>query len=302
MSKIDISSIDLNLLRSLEVLLTEQSVTAAARRAGVTQSSMSHTLGRLRELFQDPLLVRAGRGVVSTPRGESLLVPIQRLLVEVGALVNGEPEFIAATSSREFVLACPDLLSRLSFLAPKVRLEVRPLPVSELEVSLGGAAYDLALVPGPCEGAGLRQRSLGRLSWCVLARRDHPALSGHFTAKVWGCYPHVIVRSGRSTPNRVEQALATEKIDREVGLVVPSFLLALYAVAYTDFFLTAPRELVSRLALPLGLAVLTPPIKIPAVEVLSVWHERLHTDPGNRWFRHVIAEVWLRLEETSEVS
>ena len=304
MNKIDISTIDLNLLRSLELLLTEQSVTAAARRAGVTQSSMSHTLGRLRALFQDALLVRAGRGLVSTPRGESLLAPIQRWLREVGAMVHGAPAFVAATSTREFVLACPDLLgallpellARLSSLAPKVRLEVRALPVSDLGVALGDAACDLVLLPGPCEGVGLVQRSLGRLSWCVLARRGHPALSGRLTAKVWGSYPHVMVRSGRSTPNRVGQAVAAERVSREVGLVVPGFLLALYAVAHSDFFFTAPRELVTRLAAPLGLEVLAPPLRIPSLEVLSVWHERVHADPGHKWFRGVIVEAWSQLE------
>lgn len=302
MNTIDISKVDLNLLAALELLLTEQSVTRAARRAGVTQSSMSHTLGRLRSLFGDPLLVRSGRGVLVTPRGQALLAPLQRALGELRLLIKGEAEFVPASSKRVFVLACPDLLgallpellSRLVSEAPGVRLEVRPLPVSELTAALSDGTCDLVLTPPPCEGAGLVRRSLGALSWCVLARKDHPALSAPLTTKVWGRYPHVMVRSGRDTPNRVGDALAAKNITREVGLTVPGFLLALYAVACTDFFFTAPKELVSRLVAPLGLSALSPPVELPPIEVRSVWHERFHTDPGHRWFRGVVAEIFQR--------
>jgi DNA-binding transcriptional LysR family regulator len=300
MNQIHISDIDLNLLSSLEILLTEQSVTVAARRAGVTQSSMSHTLRRLRRLFHDELLVRAGRGVVLTPKGAALLRPLRRTLRELQLVLNGEESFDPATSTRSFVIACPDLLgallptllSKLRATAPHVQIEVRPLPTAELSTSLAEGAYDVVLCPPPCEGSGLMQRTLGSLSWCVLARKKHPALKKKLSAKVWSSYPHIMVRSGRDTPNRVGQAASAERIARQVGLVVPGFLLALYAAASSDFFFTAPKELVKPLASSLGLVALAPPVNIPSIDVLLVWHERMSSDPGHRWFRSLLAEVF----------
>jgi DNA-binding transcriptional LysR family regulator len=300
MNTIDVSKIDLNLLTALELLLTTQSVTIAAKRAGVTQSSMSHTLRRLRLLFEDELLVRAGRGAVITPRGEALLRPLQQALQGLQLALNGEPRFEPKTSRRTFVIACPDLLGALlptllptlQARAPHTQLEIRPLPIGELSTALADGSLDVVLCPAPCEGSGLMQRTLGAISWCVLARKKHPALKKKLTAKVWGQYPHVMVRSGRDTPNRVSQAASAERVSREIGLVVPGFLLAMYAVASSDLFFTAPRELVTPLAASLSLAVTNPPVHIPQLDVLLVWHERVNNDPGHRWFRALLVEIF----------
>ncbi len=297
MDDIDLSAVDLNLLVALDALLETAHVTRAARRIGLTQSSMSHALARLRELFGDPLLVRAGRGMVPTPRAEALREPLRRALAEVARLLREEGEFDARSSTRAFVLRCPDvlapvlptLLSAMRAEAPTVRLRIAGGDADPLPELASGAA-DLALGRARVEGAGLVTRSLGALHWVVLARRDHTARR-RFDRHAWVRYPHVQVATGRPGPSLVDAALARAGRAREIGVVVPSFLLAPEVVAATDLFFAAPRELAAPLASRLGLAMLEPPVPIDPLPVAALWHERMHTDPAHVWFRGLIVRV-----------
>src|SRR5262245_14541551 len=111
MAAIDDASVDLNLLAVLDALLDLRSVTAAARRLGLTQSTVSHALARLRALFGDPLLVRVGRGMAPTPRAEAIAPALRRALADVRRLVRHEERFDPATTTRAFSVVCPDLLA-----------------------------------------------------------------------------------------------------------------------------------------------------------------------------------------------
>ncbi|HEU4535555.1 MAG TPA: LysR family transcriptional regulator [Polyangiaceae bacterium] len=297
MSDFDASRVDLNLLAALGALLAEGSVTKAARRLGVGQPAASYALGRARELFADPLFVRVGRRMVPTPRAELLREPVGRLLEDAARLVRRGAPFDRRSSDRAFVLACPDLLApalprlvaRLSREAPRARLEIVGRGEGDAAGLEAGRA-DLALVPTPREGPGLVRRGLGSLRFGVLARRGHPALrrAGPLDARAWAAHPHVVVRTGHGGPSVVGEALARLGFERRVGLVVPTFLSALVAVAETDFFFTAPRELVGPLVERFELAVLDPPLAIPEVQVAALWHERYHADPAHRFFRTLV--------------
>jgi DNA-binding transcriptional LysR family regulator len=293
-------ALDFGLLVALEALLVERHVTRAARRLGVAQSSLSHTLGRLREALGDPLLVRAGRGMVLTPRAEALAGPLGRSLADLRQLVREAQPFEPATCTRAFSLLCPDLLgpvlprllTAIDRTAPRARLEVAS-PSGGILASLASGAHDLALAPGLEAGPSLVRRSLGALRWCVVARRGHPALRGkrRLSREQWMKYAHVVVRMGSATPNLVSQALGAAGLERRVRVTVPGFLVAPFVVADTDHLFTAPRELVSSLAERLGLELCEPPIALPPVPVGAFWHERFHADPGHRWFRAAVIEV-----------
>lgn len=293
MHDVDISGVDLNLLVALDALLAEAHVTRAARRVGLSQPAMSHALSRLRELFDDPLLVRAGRGMVPTPRAEALRGPLARVLGDIGRLVRETGAFDPATSTRAFRMLCPDLLSpalpdllsAMSVEAPRVRLEVRPLGPG---MDLGAA--DLALSRPQAEGPGLTTRTLGQLTWAVLARRDHPARR-RFGRDAWLRYPHVQVATGSGSASVVDAALARARMERRIGVTVPGFLVAPEVVARTDFFFTAPRELIAPVAERHDLALLRPPIAIDPIPVVALWHERVHADPAHVWFRSVVTRV-----------
>lgn len=299
MHAIDVSGVDLNLLTTLAALLDERSVTAAARRLGLGQPATSHALARLRELFADPLLVRSGRAMVPTPRAEALREPLARLLADATRLLHHQTRFTPATSTRSFTLVCPDLLAtllprivaRLRREAPRASLEVVHRGGDE-RLALEDGRADLLLGPTPGDGPGLRTRGLGSVHFGVVARRHHPGLtaSGQLRAHAWTAYPHVMVRSGSTSRSVVGDALTQAGLTRELALVVPSFLAALVAVAETDLFFAAPRELLHPLATRLELVVVPPPISIPPVPVAAVWHERFDAEPAHRFLRALVGE------------
>ncbi|WP_428267943.1 LysR family transcriptional regulator [Haliangium sp.] len=299
MADIELSSIDLNLLVALDALLETLSITRAARRVGVTQSTMSHTLARLRTLLGDPILVRAGRTMTPTPRAEALAAPLRRTLTELSRLLGAEAGFALATSTRSFSLVCldhlapvvPDLLARMRAEAPGTSLTLSTPARGEVGHALLAGAGELALAPPQPETPGLMRRRLGEVSWSVFGRADHPAFAGRFTRRAWLAYPHVVVRVGSSGPGVVGAALARVGLERTVGLVVPGFLHAPLAVSRTDLLFTSARPTMLPLAAAFGLAERTPPVKIPEVPIVMYWPERLHGDPGHRWFRTCVAEL-----------
>lgn len=301
MVAIDTSSLDLNLLAALDVLLAERNVTRAAKRLGLTQSSTSHALQRLREALGDPLLVRAGRAMVPTPRAEALAAPLGRALAELRRVVQHEATFDPGTSTRTFTLACPDLV--VSFLpslvaslakeAPHVRLDVRMSAGVDIPAALAASAFDAVLAPASDEASpGLARRVLGRVTFCVLARRGHPVLSARpWDLDAWLRYPHVVVHTGSSGPGIVGAALDRAGRTRTIGMIAPSFLVAPFVVAESDHLFAAPRELSAGIARRLGLAVLDLPLPIPKVPVALVWHERMRSDPGHTWFRERLSDA-----------
>lgn len=294
---------DLALLAALDALLTERHVTRAAARLGITQSSMSHQLARLRARMGDPLLVRVGRSMALTPRAEAMAEPLRAALAALRGIVAAGAPFDPATSDRAFTLACPDLLApalpdllgALHGEAPGVVLHV-VAPGPETRASLADGRVDVALGPTPAEAPGYVMRALGSLRWCVLARRGHPLARRRATAAAWGLYPHVVVRQNAREPNRVGAAIEAAGVKRTVGLTVPAFLAVPWVLARTDMVFTAPRELVAEVARALDLAVIDPPVALPRVAVAALWHERAQADAGHRWFRErVVATLAARL-------
>ncbi|UJR79952.1 LysR family transcriptional regulator [Sandaracinus amylolyticus] len=299
----ELAGIDLNLLVVLDALLAERNVTRAARRLGLTQPSTSHALSRLRDLLGDPLLVRVGRAMHTTPRADALAPALARTLADVRRLLQVEPAFDPATSQRAFTIACPDLLApqvpaivaRMQREAPRCGLELRPPIAGDDATVLGAGGVDLALAPAPREGTGLVQRALGTVSWGVLARRGHPALRRRtITREAWLAYPHVVVRTGSASPSAVGVAIERLGLERRVGLVVPGFLLVPRVVASTDMLAAVPRELVVDVAREMDLVVTDVPIPIGAIPVAALWHERFHADEGHRWMRGVVVQELTR--------
>jgi DNA-binding transcriptional LysR family regulator len=181
------------------------------------------------------------------------------------------------------------LLDRGSVTGAAAALGLTQPTVSHALARLAEGALDLAVLPAQGEGPGLVQRVVGTVRWCVLARRRHPALRrGRLDLDAWLGSPHVVVRTGEGA-GAVGRELARRGLARRVAFAAPSSLAAAHAVAHTDWFFAAPRELVRRLAGDLGLAVLDPPVALPAVRVGLVWHERMHADPGHRWLRELFA-------------
>lgn len=306
----DLHRIDLNLLVALDALARERNVTKAAARAGVSQSAMSHTLRRLRELFDDPLLVRGRGGMVLTPRAEALAVPLRSGLVSLARTLAEPPAFEPERASRTFRIVSPDLfdalvlptlLRRLGREAPSVDLAVVPMS-KRLSDSLETGEVDLAIYPvlldpQPFEldtqvDAELQRRTLFRDSFRCFVRNDHPALAGRrkLTLTAYTRLNHVLVSPGGEGPGVVDRVLEARGLQRRIALRVPQFATALEVVAQSDLVLTAPSSL-SRCSTGSSLASRPAPVDIPEHAITMIWHPRFTEDPAQRWLREFMIDV-----------
>ena len=306
----DLHRIDLNLLVALDALARERNVTKAAARAGVSQSAMSHTLRRLRELFDDPLLVRGRGGMVLTPRAEALAVPLRSGLVSLARTLAEPPGFEPEQASRTFRIVSPDLfdalvlptlLRRLEREAPSVDLAVVPMP-KRLSDSLETGDVDLAIYPvlldpQPFEldtkvDADLQSRTLFRDCFRCFVRNDHPALAGRrkLTLNAYTRLNHVLVSPGGDGSGVVDRVLGARGLQRRIALRVPQFATALEVVAQSDLVLTAPSSL-SRCSTGSSLASRPAPVDIPEHAITMIWHPRFTEDPAQRWLRELMIDV-----------
>lgn len=293
-----VDEVDPGSLVALESLLRERSVTRAARRLGITQSSMSHRLALLRERLADPLLVRRGAVLVLTPRAEAILPPLSAALTALREAVQAKRPFDPAAHPRTVSIAMPDLLAPL---VPRLlraleeddarcMLRVRTPPPS-LADALATGDPELALCPvGDVVGSSVVRR-LGQVEFGVVGREGHPALRRPLTVASWTRHPHVLLRTGNESPNAVGGHLEKAGVRREIGLEVPSFLAGLIAVAGSDLLMNVPIVLVRDLLGPLGLRARPAPISLPIVPVALAWHARFQADEGHRWARERIYGV-----------
>ncbi len=306
----ELHRIDLNLLVALDALARERSVTKAAVRAGVTQSAMSHTLRRLRELFDDPLLVRGRGGMVLTPRAEALTMPLRAGLVSL-ARTLAEPEpFNPATAQRTFRLVSPDLfndlvlpslLRRFDAEAPGLDLAVVPTPI-RLSDALETGEVDIAIHPVLLDetpfdlrtevDAELQRRTLFRDSFRCFFRSDHPVLSKRkrISARAYAELRHVLVSPSGEGPGVVDRFLAEHDLQRRVALRVPNFASALIVISQSDLVLTAPHSL-RQLPTATTLACMPMPVAVPEHAITMMWHRRFTEEPGHRWLRDLVVGV-----------
>jgi len=297
-----LGAINLNLLLSLEALLSESSVTRAAKKVGLSQPTMSHNLATLREVFDNELLVRAGSGMQLTPRATELLRPLQDALRLLDGVVAGDPAFDPAASSRAFRVATPDVVSasigptvakRFFQRAPNASLTFRPWTPARTLDDLDTGEVDLVIGPRIAEGAALVQRKLLSDDYVCAVRADHPALTEDHkvTLETFAELSHVIVSPRGSGSSPVDTALAEAGFARTVTCRVSSFLAAPFVVAEADVILTAPRICVAPLATALGLRCFSPPVPLKPFEVFTQWHRRDDGDPGHAWLRALLFET-----------
>lgn len=293
-------SIDVNLLVALDALLDERSVTRAAERMGVSQSAMSRTLARLRELVGDPLLVRNVNEMERTPVAEDLCGPLRQALGQLDALVTEREAFDPATSARSFrleitdhaaVAVLPRLLPRLHALAPEVDLDVAP-PTGEAEARLVERRTELFIGGMVLDVPGLFRQALFEEELVCVVRRDHPHRDRLGEVAGYAALEHVLVSPRGSTrEGTVDRALAALDLRRRVVLRLPQFLVAPLVVASTDLVATIPRRVAETLVHDGRLAIVPPPLELATFTVHQVWHERHHNDHGHRWLRQQVAEV-----------
>jgi DNA-binding transcriptional LysR family regulator len=289
---------DLNLLVTLDVLLSEGSVTGAARQLGLSPSAMSRALARLRQTTGDPLLVRAGRGLVPTPRALELRERVGAVVREADAVLRPAEDPDLGTLRRTFTLRTsegfvenfgPGLIARVGEEAPGVRLRFVQKPDKQA-TSLREASVDLETgVVEPTTGPELRAQALFRDRTVGVVRQGHPLARGRMTRARFLRGRHIAVSREGDRQWPVDDALEALGLRREVVSVVSGFATAVGLARGSDLIACVPERHTGNLRA--GTHTFTLPVDTPGFTVSLLWHPRLDADPAHRWLRGVVRAV-----------
>jgi DNA-binding transcriptional LysR family regulator len=288
--------VDLNLLLALDALLAQNSVTKAARRLGLSDSAMSRTLSRLREATGDPLLVRAGRTMVPTPRAEELREQARFLAQEARIVLQPKPASLdLATLDRTFTIRASDGLSEIlairlikatAGVAPNVCLRFAPKPDKEVGPHREGL-LDLEIGVPPADAAPeLRLQALFHDHFVGVARADHPLLRAAITPERYAACSHVVVSRRGKVRGLVDDELAILGLERKIIAVVTSFPAAMAIAGGTDLVALVPSWHAAKM--PDGLVSFPLPVQTSEITISQLWHPRYDADPAHRWLRGLV--------------
>jgi DNA-binding transcriptional LysR family regulator len=306
----ELAGVDLNLVFALDALLAERHVTRAAARLGITQSAASHALARLRDLLDDPLLVRGPRGtMIPTPRATALAPAVHRVLIDLSRILRGDAAFDPATARRTFrigtsdyigLVLIPRLVQRLERVAPRIDLWLHTL-TDHGDEALAAGAVDVVVGPphGAQRPAGTYEKVLFDETFTCIVRAKHPLAGAKLTLRRYCAAAHLLV-TPRGTPGSfVDDALAAIGRSRRVALAVQQFLVAPYLIASSDLIATLTTRVATTFADALGLVTMRPPLALPTIQMAVAWHERDHDDPPHRWLREQLLAVAADVGQTS---
>ena len=299
MSVIDqanIRKLDMTLLLVFQELMRHRKLTVVAQRLGFTQSAISHSLRRLREIFEDELFTRRPAGVEPTARALEIEPQIRALLELASDMLQGR-SFSPSEASGVVRIAAPDyhstllaapLIERVQKAAPGLQLSFRPLVRQAALQALEASDIDLALGYFWNIGDRFLSRVLYEDDYAVVARNNHWGIGKRLTFEEYLSAQQIVVSLDGSVTGIVDRVLAREGHSRKLVAAVPFFTTALATVSRSDLIATVPRRLADAFAPSFGLRVLEPPITIRPYRVSIVWHERNDKSALHRW---VIAEI-----------
>jgi len=289
---------DLNLLVTLDALLAEGGVARAARRLRLSPSAMSRALARLRETTGDPLLVRAGRGLVPTPRATELRGRVGRLVQDAEAVLRPAEKLDLGRLVRTFTLRTgegfvenfgPPLIARVGEEAPGVRLRFVGKPDKD-SAPLREASVDLETgVVGKATGPEVRAQALFRDRFVGVVRMGHALSQGGITPSRYAAGKHVQVSRRGLDKGPIDEALASVGLEREVVTIVDGFSSALALARASDLIAGVPERHTGNLRA--GMHSFPLPVPTPEITVSLLWHPRLDADPAHRWLRGVVMEI-----------
>jgi DNA-binding transcriptional LysR family regulator len=295
----NLNALDLNLLRVFDAVLRDRSVTAAAKHLGLTQPAVSNALARLRLQFEDVLFVRTPTGMDATPFARELAEPVRQALALLESALAHGPGFDPATSTRAFrfymsdlgqIEFLPPLVERAQRVAPGVRLEAVALDVEDIGDALAAGALDLAVGFLPGLGPPVRRQPLFRDPYVCLMRAEHP-VGKHLTRKKFLTASHALV-SYKGGHRVIEEALERAGLARKIALRVPHFTVVPMVLERSDLILTLPSKVARVYQRRGNFKSLPPPVPIPPADVAAHWHERFERDPGSRWLREMVMELF----------
>lgn len=304
MSGLDrLGNVDFHTLYALAALLRGRSVSRAAAQMEVSQPAMSRTLDRLRNVFQDALLVREGNHMLLTSHGKELLPIVEKLLETTAQLAGANAPFDAATHVRHFSLACnehiqlslaPSLLSALRCAAPSITAQFSPLHRSGAVDALASGELDLCIGSAFPSAPGIRTRFLYSEAFvCVMRKPRRTGANARISLKDFCNLPHLDVSPTGLTllGELIDRTIRKQGGSRRVVYTISSFMAAPQIVSETDMICAIPARTARRLALPDNVAVAELAFEAPATDVSMFWHNLTHRDAACAWLRAEISNA-----------
>jgi len=292
------SAPDLNLLIALDMLLSEGNVTRAAHRLHLSPSAMSRTLARLRETTGDPLLVRAGRGLVPTPRALELRERVSQLVQDTEAVLRPAKTPDLKQLVRTFTLRTsegfaesfgPDLIARISGEAPGVRLRfVQKLDKDSALLRDGTIDLETGVVADTM-GPEVRAQALFRDRFVGVVRMEHALTQGEITPARYAAGRHIGISRRGLEMGPIDEAMSLVGLEREIATIVGGFSTALALARAADLIASVPERHTGNLRD--GMHTFPLPFTTPEFTVSLLWHPRFHADPAHRWFRGLVLET-----------
>lgn len=287
---------DLNTLVALKVLLDERHVTRAAEKLSLTQSAVSRILAKLRQDFNDPLLVKSGKHLSLTPNAERLYLPLSKILEQITGLLLPE-SFDPLTAKGSIRIATndygthallPRLIPLLNEAAPGIQvtaLDSRSNLMDELEDN----KVDLILGGDTAPSPNIYQRIVASDGFQGLVRKGHPYEEG-MTLEQYLSLNHIMISPKGTGPSEVDELLKKMGQERNVAVRMPHFFPALEIIANTDFMILLPEHFVRRYVDTQKFTAIAPPFEVPSFDVSMFWHARMHHEPLHSWFRKFVYE------------
>jgi DNA-binding transcriptional LysR family regulator len=302
LNRIDLSRADLNLLVLLEIVMEERHVGRAADRMNLTSSAVSHGLGRLRRLLNDPLFLKTPKGVVPTARATELAGPVADILARARRVISTAAPFDPARSTRRFTIGAPDgvsavflppLLAELRERAPGIDISVRQLLPTQGETSperawrsafaeVEARAMDIAIVPSDQIPPRFHQRTLYEEDFVVAVRAGHPFADAP-TLERYCEMQHVVVSLTGDAYGFIDEVLAKRGHSRRIALTVPNFMFALAVIAETDLISALPRRFAAMHAARFGVVGLDTPLPLGSFRLNAVAPKAAMMDRGLTW-------------------
>jgi DNA-binding transcriptional LysR family regulator len=298
------ADLDLNLLVALDALLREGSVSAAARRLGLSTSAMSRTLSRLRTALGDPILVPAGRGMVATPHALAIAGEVHALKEAVQTVLSPPSSVDIHAVRRQFTIRANEafvlifaatLSAAVADAAPGIRLRFAPRSDKDVQ-ALRDAVIDLDIGVLPADSGELRCQALFQDRYVGLARVGHPIFdAGPVTAERYAAWGHVVFSPHADFATGIDRALAELDLARDVRLIVPSFPAVIAVAAASDLIGSIPKSYCGS-ATTSDITTFDLPVAVAGFNVVQAWHPRMDADPVHRWLRALIFETFKSMD------
>jgi DNA-binding transcriptional LysR family regulator len=290
---------DLNLLKALDVLLKEKSVTKAADAMNVSVPAMSRTLARIRSVAGDPVLTRAGRELVPTEWALSQQGRLSALVVEAENILSNKARVVPELLERTFILRAADgfpgvfgarIAAEIQETAPLAIVRFAPQGDEDV-AALREGKVDLDIGPLGALGPEIRTQLLYRDRFVGVVREGHELARGKVSEKRFAGHLHISVsRRGRAR-GRIDETLRELGLERRVVLITPSFYAAIVAASQSDLVATAPGRIAASIAKHLPIRVFSLPFPNVGLDMHQAWHPRFHEAPAHKWLRECVRKV-----------